>query len=114
MIGFEAVAVDDDGFRTDGELVEGTMHRKDRGVEDVDLVDFFWRNDAYRPRHSIAFNLLAQQIPFLLGQLLGVVEHLVLIVFRQDNSSRKDAACQTTASSLIATGFDFVLVIMTR
>ena len=38
VIGLKAIAVNDDRLRTNLELIQGTMHRKNGGVEDVDLV----------------------------------------------------------------------------
>ena len=69
-VGTKAVTVDDDGLRTDGELIEGTVHGEDGGIEDIDLVNLLRRDDAHGPRYRIALDDLTQLITALLRQLL--------------------------------------------
>ena len=113
MVGLEAVAIDDDGLRTYGKLVEGTVHSQDGGVEDVDFVDFIGCDNAYSPGHGITLNDFAQLFPSLIRQLFRIVKLLVLIVFREDDSSSIDATCQTTTSGFVAACFYLSFVIMT-
>ena len=79
-VGLEAVAIDDDGLGPHLELVEGTVHGQDGGVEDIDLVDLLRRDDAHGPCHRVALDILAQGIALAGGELLGVVEPFVVIV----------------------------------
>ena len=46
LIGFETVAIHDNCFRTNLELVQGSVHSQDTGVEDIDFIDFFGSNNA--------------------------------------------------------------------
>ena len=69
-VGTKAVTVDDDGLRTDGELIEGPVHGEDGGIEDIDLVNLLRRDDAHGPRYRIALDDLPQLITALLRQLL--------------------------------------------
>ena len=70
LIGFEAIAIDDDGLGTNLELVEGTVHREDRGVEDINAVDLLGRDDSHRPGNGIALNDLTELITAALSELL--------------------------------------------
>ena len=113
LVFLEAVAIDNNRLWAHLQLVEGPMHRKNRGIEDVDLVDLLRRDDANSPNHRIALDDLAQLIALLLGELFGVVQEFVLIAFWEDNRSRIDAASQTPTPSLIATCLYLSFVIMT-
>ena len=112
-IRFEAVAVDNDGFRAHLKLVEGPMHGQDRGIENVDAVNLLRSDDTYGPSHRIALNDLAQLIALTLSQLFGVVEQFVVLIGGQDDSRSIDAACQTASTRLVAAGFYLSLVIVT-
>ena len=101
----EAVAVHDDAFGARVELVEGAVHRKDRGTQDIDFIDFLRRSDAYAPSQSHAFYLFAQRVAHRRRELLGVVEQFVLIVGRQNNCGGLHAACQAAATGFVAAGF---------
>ena len=74
MVLVEAIAVDDEFLRTHVELVDGSMHGGDAGTENVHLVNFLVRDDAYSPSHGIALNLGTQLVALLCRQLLRVVE----------------------------------------
>ena len=102
MIRFETVAIDDDGLRTDSELVEGAVHGENRGIEDVDFVNFPGCDHSYRPCHGITHDDLTQGVALPLRELLGVIELVVGIVGRENDRRRIDAASETTASSLVA------------
>ena len=100
----ETVAVDEQVLRTDGELVDGAVHGQERGVEDVDFVDFLRRDDAHGPRQGLPLDDLAQSVSLVLGQLLGVVQQFVAEILRQDDGGGIDGARQTAATGLVAPG----------
>lgn len=102
LIGLEAVAINNDGLGTNSKLVEGTVHGKNRGIENVNLVDFLGCDHPYRPCHGIAHDDLTQGIALPLRELLGVIELFVGIVGWKDDSRRIDAASKATASCLVA------------
>ena len=112
VIRFEAVAIDDDGLRANHQLIQGTMHRKDGGIEDVDLVYLLRGDDSHGPGNGITFDDLPELITALLRQLLRVVEQVVLIVIRQDDGSRINTASQTTTSGFIAASFDLAYIVV--
>ena len=111
-VGLEAVAIDDDGLRADGELVEGAVHGEDGGVEDVYLVDFLRRDHADSPCHGVAHDDLAEGVALLLSELLGVVEGGVFIVGREDDGGGIDTAGKASAPRLVATGLHEALMVM--
>ena len=78
LVFLKPVAIHDDCLRTHLQLIQRTMHRQYRGVEDVDLVDLLRGDDAHRPGHSIALDDLTQLVALLLRQLLRIVEQIVL------------------------------------
>ena len=112
-VGLEAVAVDNDGLGTHGKLVEGTVHGKDGGVEDVDAVNLLGADDAHRPGHGVALDDVAQLVAPFLGKLLRVVQQVVPVVLGQDDRRSIHAACQTAATSLVAAGLCLSLIIVT-
>ena len=101
-VGREAVAVDDDRLGTCGQLVESAVHGEEAGVEDVYLVDLLGCDHAHRPRHGVAYDLIAQSVASFLRELLRVVEQLVVVAGRQNDRRRINAARQASASCLIA------------
>lgn len=113
-IGFETIAVDDDKFGAKCQGIESTVHGKDRGVENVDFVDFTGRNFGDGPSKSIAFYLFAQLITHLCRELLAIVETRVLIVGRENDGGGKYGTCQTTAPCLVATGLHETAIIEMR
>lgn len=66
-VGSEAVAIDEQMFGTDLELVHGAVHGKKGCFQDVDAVDFFGRDDAYCPSEGFLFDDGAQGIPLFLA-----------------------------------------------
>ena len=105
-VGFELVAIDHHVLGAYLQSVEGAVHGENRGVEDVDLVDLLGGDDAERPGESIAFDIFAQGIALLLGELLRVVEQGVRVVGREYHRCGIHIAGQASAASLIATRFD--------
>lgn len=103
IVRVEAVAVDDKGFWFDGELVDGAVHGEIGGMEDVDFVYLLSSADAYRPCKGIALYLFAEHVSLLLRQLLGVIEHVVVVVVWQDYGSGEDGTCEAAATCFIAT-----------
>ena len=89
-------------LRTDIQLVNSTVHGKKGGIENIDFVNFFGRDDAHRPCQSLFFNHFTQGIALLFRQLLGVVQKFILKVRWQNNSSGIDRTGQTAATGLIA------------
>ena len=113
MVGLEAVAVNNDGFRAYLQLVQGSVHGKDGGVKYVDMIYLLRGNNSHRPCHSIALDNLAQLLATLVRQLLGVVEFVVLIAFGEDNGSSIHTACQTATSCFITACLNLSVIIMT-
>jgi hypothetical protein len=62
-----------------------------------------WVYLRHRPRKSLAFDNLAQDISRTLGHLFGVVEQRVVEVGGQNHSRSKNRARKTTSTSLIKT-----------
>jgi len=112
VVGLEAVAVDDEGLGTEGELVECAVHGEDAGAQDVDLVDFFGGDDSYGPVEGVVLDFGAEVVTLCGGELFGVVEAWVLVVFGEDDGCGIDASCEAAASGFVATGFDEVGVIV--
>ena len=81
------------------------MHGEDAGIENVYLVDFLGSDNAKSPCNGIFLDYLAKGIAALLGELLGVVEKIVVIIRRKDDGCGIYTAGKTTAASLIATSF---------
>lgn len=112
VVRFEAVAVHNDSFGAQLQTVEGAVHGKDGSVENVDAVDLFGTDDAYRPCQGIIDNLLPQPVTLGRRELLGIVDVGIDIVGWQNDGGGKDAACEASASGLVTSGFDEVVVIM--
>ena len=111
-IRLEAVAIDNDSLGAHLQTVKSTVHSKDAGVEDIDTVDFFGRNNAYRPSHSITLNLLAQCLSLLVGELLAVVEFVVMVIGRKDHGSGIDTAGKAATARLVTSRLYFIGIIM--
>ena len=69
----EAVAIDGDELRRDGELPNGGIHAFERGIENVYLVDTPGRNLGHGPRYGLAFDDCAQRIAVACRHLFRVV-----------------------------------------
>ena len=109
----ESIPIHDDSLWTHLQLIQGTMHREDGSIEDIDLVDFLWSDDTHSPGNGIALDDLTQLISPLLGKLLRVVQQIVLIILWQYHRCRIDTACQTTTPSFVATRLYLPFVEMT-
>ena len=81
------------------------MHGKNAGIEDINLVNFLGGDNAKSPGDCITLDYLAEGIASLLGELLGVVEKIVVIIRGKDDGCGIYTAGKTTAASLIATSF---------
>ena len=110
--GIEPVAVYDESLWPYAQSGNGTVHGEERGMKDVNLIDFLGCHYAYRPRHGIALYLLAKGVATLLGQFLRVVELRIVVVGRQDDGCRINAASQATTPGLIAPCLNQVFIIM--
>jgi hypothetical protein len=75
-------------------------------MENVYLVYLLRRTHADSPRDGIAFYLSTKLIANLLAELLGIVEHLVMIVRGQYDSGSIDTTGKASATSLVTTGLD--------
>lgn len=106
FVGHEAVAVDEEVLGTDAELRHGTVHGEDAGAEDVYLVDFLVGDHAHSPGKGFALDDFTQLVAVALGELLGVIQQVVLEILRQDDGSGIDGACKASAAGLVAAGFD--------
>lgn len=113
-VGLELVAVHDDGFGTEREAVEGAVHGEDGGIEDVDMVYFLCRDYAYSPCEGITLYLLTEDIAFLLGELLGIIEHLIDVIVGQYDGSSEDGTNETTSSGFVASGFYLAFVVFVQ
>ena len=112
--GIEPVAVYDESLWPYAQSGNGTVHGEERGMKDVNLIDFLGCHYAYRPCHGIALYLLAKGITAPLSQLLRVVKVGVVIVGRQDDGGGIHAAGQATTPGLVATCLYKVFIIMWR
>ena len=61
-----SVSLPKGGLGADFKLIQCAMHGENRGIENVDFIDFFGSYDAYSPSYSIALNNLTKLITFLL------------------------------------------------
>ena len=113
FVGLEAVPIDDDGLRAHLELIQGAVHGEDGGVEDIDLVDLLGGDNAYCPGKGVTLNDLPQLVSPLVGELLRVVQRLILIVGWEDYGRSIDTACQTATTCLVAACLDLALMIIT-
>ena len=111
VIGVESVAVDDEGFGAHGQGIDGSVHGGDAGTEDVHLVDFGCGHDAQCPGNGVALDFLAERIALLGGELLGVVQQWILVVFRKDDGCGIDTAGEASTSRFVATCLDEVFMI---
>ena len=105
-IGLKLVAIDQNKLRAHLELVERTVHRQNRGVENVDAVDFFWPHMRHSPRQRLLLNHGAQQIALPLGELLAVVDNVVVKIGGQNHRGGGYRTHERSTTSLIAPGFD--------
>ena len=83
-------------------------------MENVYLVNLFWGNNADRPSHGIALNLIPQGHSAFLCQLLRVVELCIVVAIGKNHRGRIDASGQTTTASLITTGLYKTFIKMWR
>ena len=60
LILMKTVPIDQQMFRTDFQLVDGSMHGQERGLQYIDFVNFFRSNDTNRPSYRFTFNHLTQ------------------------------------------------------
>ena len=81
-------------------------------MENIDLVNFFRCDNPHSPCHSITLNDLSQLLALLGRKLFRVIEQRIVVVTRQDDGGRVDAACQATATSLVTTGLNAICIIM--
>ena len=104
-IGAKTIAVYQQMLRTHTQGIDRPMHGQNRGIEDIETVNLFGRNDTYSPRHSLPFDDRAQGTPLAVGQLFGIIQLFIAEVRRQDDRSSIDRSCQTTTAGFITAGF---------
>ena len=115
--GGESVAVYDQKSRHDRQPCYGCIHRLDRGIEDVYLVDPFGRDLAYSPCDRFALDYLAQHVATTFGHLFRVVQERVAEIRRQDYRRGEYRAGQTSAPGLVASrlyGLSLVAIVQHR
>lgn len=61
LIFFKAVAVYQQMLRTDIQLVNSTVHGKKGGIENIDFVNFFGRDDSPPPMPSL-FSITSRKV----------------------------------------------------
>ena len=89
------------------------MHGQEAGPQDIDLVYLCRRDDTHGPRQCVTLDDGAQLLSLAVGELLRVVELLVVIVGRQDDRCGIHTTCQTTAPSFVASSLYKALIEMT-
>ena len=89
------------------------MHSEYRGVEDIDAVYLLRSNDTHSPCYGITLDNLTQLLTTTVSQLLGVIELVVLVVLRKDDSSSIHTASQTTTTCLVTACLNLTCIIMT-
>ena len=100
-VGIKAVTVDEDVLGTHREPVKCPVHGSDRGLEDVDAVNFLGRDHSHSPCQSLVLDNGAQHVALVLGELLAVVEQFVVEVGRQNHSGSRDRSCQASTPCLV-------------
>lgn len=103
-VGHETITVDDDCLRAYIEGIEGTVHGKKTGLENIDTIYLFGSNDTHSPRHGIVHDLLSQFVAPFVRKLFAVVKRGIIVIARQNDSRCIDTSGQTATSGFIASG----------
>ena len=98
----ETVAVDKHMPGPHAQGIESAVHGKDRGVENVDAVDFSCGARCYGPRHGRFLYHGYKRAPARIAELLGIVEPRVGEAVGQNDGCRKHGAGEAAAASLVA------------
>jgi hypothetical protein len=75
-------------------------------VEDVQAVDVRRFDDGYGPGEGLVFDFEAEGVALVRGELFGVVEEWVAVVWWEDDGCSDDGACEWPAAGFVASGFE--------
>ena len=81
-IRFESISIHNNSFRTNLKLVKRTMHSKETGIQNINLIYLLGSNNTNCPRHGITNNMVTQLATTLLRQLLRIIKHRIIIIIR--------------------------------
>lgn len=104
--GGEAVSINNDHFRSDIKGIQGSVHRQNRGAENIDFINFSGRARGDGPADGFALNDFAHFIAPAFGQGLGIIQIRMRKVRRENDGSGKDGSGQTTATGFVTSGFN--------
>lgn len=106
----EAVAIDEEMLRFDRELSDSEIHGMEGSAKDVKAVDVKVVDGGNCPCGCIVFDLRAEQVSLLGGELFRVVEEWVGVVVRKNDSSSINGAGEAATTGFVAAGFDKVSI----
>ena len=112
IIGVETVAIYYQCLWLHLQLVYRPVHSEVGCMENVYLVYLLRRTDAHSPRYGITLYFFTQLISSLLRQLLGVVQHFVMIIVRQDYGCCKHRTSKASPTRLVAASLNLPSIIM--
>ena len=110
LIFMKTVAINQQMFRTDFQLIYSPMHGQKRSFQYIDLVNLFWSDDSYRPSKSLTFDNLTQLVSLTLCQLLGIIQQIILEIRWKNHRSRIYRSGQTSTSCLITSGLNYIFI----
>ena len=106
LVGVKAVAVYQQRLGAYGQLIDGAVHGQERGVEDVDFIDFLLIYRCHGPGKRAGFDVGAQFFALRLVELLGIVEEWMIKARGQNDGRCEHGASKAATAGFIATGFD--------
>ena len=103
---FKPVAINEQMLRAKFQLIDCPVHGKKRSIKNIYLINFFGRNNSYRPSNSLFLYHLTQCITLLFGELLRIIQQFIPKVLWKNNSSSIDStgAAATTPAMDMARG----------
>ncbi len=105
----ESIPVDEKVERLNGKPIDGTMHRIERGLQDIHVFDALNVDNTHMPGQCLAFDLGCEEFASGGGKDLGIGKSARDRSGIEDDGGRDDRTCQRTTSGLIDTGNDVTL-----
>ena len=103
-IRIKTISINQQMLWTYRQLVYRPVHRQKRCIQNIDFIDFFRRNYTNRPCQSISFDNLTKPVSLTLSQLFRIVQQLISVIGRQNNSGCIYRPCKASTPRFITSG----------
>src|SRR5690554_3349422 len=102
---FKPIAINGDKFGLLGKSFNGSMHPKNRGVEDVETINFVHHYVDYLKTDCFGFNDFSEFVALLFRELFAICQKWMFEIIGKDNGCCSNGAGKTSSARFIRSAF---------